>query len=89
VNINMGSADRKVRAFVVALPAAKQRLRRGRMMTVDALAQGRERQEALRGCRCAEVCGLSQRLSFGSTGTSWRGVQPGRSCSAAQVRPWT
>jgi len=35
----------------VALPAAKQRLRRGRMMTVDALAQGRERErrEALRG----------------------------------------
>ena len=33
----------------VALPAAKQRLRRGRMMTVDALAQGRERREALRG----------------------------------------
>ncbi len=53
MNINMGSADRKIRAFVVALPAAKQRLRRGRMMTVDALAQGRERQEALRGCRCA------------------------------------
>ncbi len=33
----------------VALPAAKQRLRRGRMMMVDALAQGRERREALRG----------------------------------------
>ena len=33
----------------VALPAAKQRLRRGRMMTVDALAQERERREALRG----------------------------------------
>jgi RNA polymerase sigma-70 factor (ECF subfamily) len=33
----------------VALTAAKQRLRRGRMMTVDALAQGRERREALRG----------------------------------------
>lgn len=33
----------------VGLPAAKQRLRRGRMMMVDALAQGRERREALRG----------------------------------------
>ena len=33
----------------VALPASKQRLRRGRMMMVDALAQGRERREALRG----------------------------------------
>ena len=33
----------------VGLPAAKQRLRRGRMMLVDALAQGRERRVALRG----------------------------------------
>jgi RNA polymerase sigma-70 factor, ECF subfamily len=33
----------------VSLPAAKQRLRRGRMMMVDALAQGRERRQALRG----------------------------------------
>ena len=33
----------------VGLPAAKQRLRRGRMMMVDSLAQGRERREALRG----------------------------------------
>lgn len=33
----------------VGLPAAKQRLRRGRMMMVDALEQGRERREALRG----------------------------------------
>lgn len=33
----------------VGLPAAKQRLRRGRMMLVDALAQGRERRMALRG----------------------------------------
>jgi len=33
----------------VGLPAAKQRLRRGRMMLVDALAQGRARREALRG----------------------------------------
>ena len=33
----------------VALSAAKQRLRRGRMMLVDALAQGRERRDALRG----------------------------------------
>lgn len=33
----------------VALPAAKQRLRRGRMMLVDALAQGKERRDALRG----------------------------------------
>lgn len=33
----------------LGLPAAKQRLRRGRMMMVDALAQGRERREALRG----------------------------------------
>lgn len=33
----------------VGLSAAKQRLRRGRMMLVDALAQGMERREALRG----------------------------------------
>ena len=33
----------------VGLPAAKQRLRRGRMMLVDALAQGRERRDATRG----------------------------------------
>ncbi len=33
----------------VGLPAAKQRLRRGRMMMVDALAQGRQRREARRG----------------------------------------
>jgi RNA polymerase sigma-70 factor (ECF subfamily) len=43
----------------VALPAAKQRLRRGRMMLVDALAQGRERREALRGVplRCWDARG--------------------------------
>ena len=33
----------------IGLPAAKQRLRRGRMMLVSALALGRERQVALRG----------------------------------------
>lgn len=33
----------------VGLPAAKQRLRRGRMMLVTALAEGQERQENLRG----------------------------------------
>lgn len=33
----------------IGLPAAKQRLRRGRMMLVDALAQGQQRREALRG----------------------------------------
>lgn len=33
----------------VSLPAAKQRLRRGRMMLVDALAQGQARRDALRG----------------------------------------
>ena len=33
----------------VGLPAAKARLRRGRMMLVDSLAQGRERRDALRG----------------------------------------
>jgi RNA polymerase sigma-70 factor (ECF subfamily) len=33
----------------VGLPAAKARLRRGRMMLVDALAQGRERRAALAG----------------------------------------
>ncbi|HQZ86560.1 MAG TPA: zf-HC2 domain-containing protein, partial [Actinomycetota bacterium] len=33
----------------VALPAAKQRLRRGRMMLVSALAEGTERRESLRG----------------------------------------
>ncbi|MEP7194394.1 MAG: sigma-70 family RNA polymerase sigma factor [Actinomycetota bacterium] len=41
----------------VGLPAAKARLRRGRMMMVDALAQGRERRDALRGVplRCWEA----------------------------------
>jgi RNA polymerase sigma-70 factor, ECF subfamily len=33
----------------IGLPAAKQRLRRGRMMLVSALARGQERREALRG----------------------------------------
>ena len=33
----------------IGLPAAKQRLRRGRMMLVDALAQGQERRDALHG----------------------------------------
>lgn len=33
----------------VALPAAKQRLRRGRMMLVTALAQGKQRRQALHG----------------------------------------
>ncbi|HEY8621414.1 MAG TPA: sigma-70 family RNA polymerase sigma factor [Dermatophilaceae bacterium] len=33
----------------VGLPAAKQRLRRGRMMLVDALSQGLERRDALHG----------------------------------------
>jgi RNA polymerase sigma-70 factor (ECF subfamily) len=33
----------------VSLPAAKQRLRRGRMMLVSELARGRERREALKG----------------------------------------
>ena len=33
----------------VGLPAAKARLRRGQMMLVDSLAQGRERRDALRG----------------------------------------
>jgi RNA polymerase sigma-70 factor (ECF subfamily) len=33
----------------ISLPAAKQRLRRGRMMLVSALAAGAERREALRG----------------------------------------
>lgn len=33
----------------VGLPAAKQRLRRGRMMLVSALAEGHERRESLRG----------------------------------------
>ena len=43
----------------IGLPAAKQRLRRGRMMMVDALAQGRERRAALRGVplRCWEARG--------------------------------
>ena len=41
----------------LGLPAAKQRLRRGRMMMVDALEQGRERLAALRGVplRCWEA----------------------------------
>jgi RNA polymerase sigma-70 factor (ECF subfamily) len=43
----------------VGLPAAKARLRRGRMMLVDKLAQGRERRAALRGVplRCWEARG--------------------------------
>ena len=51
----------------VGLPAAKARLRRGRMMLVDALAQGRERRDALRGVplRCwdarSKVSGLHRR----------------------------
>ncbi len=36
-------------ALEVGLPAAKQRLRRGRMMLVSALAHGHERREALQG----------------------------------------
>lgn len=36
-------------ALDLGLPAAKQRLRRGRMMLVSALAHGHERQEALQG----------------------------------------
>ena len=41
----------------VDLPAAKQRLRRGRMMLVSALAEGHERRVALRGVplRCWEA----------------------------------
>ncbi|HEX6246689.1 MAG TPA: sigma-70 family RNA polymerase sigma factor [Nocardioidaceae bacterium] len=41
----------------VSLPAAKQRLRRGRMMLVSELARGLERQEALKGVplRCWEA----------------------------------
>ncbi|MEP7194401.1 MAG: zf-HC2 domain-containing protein [Actinomycetota bacterium] len=41
----------------VGLPAAKARPRRGRMMMVDALAQGQERRAALRGVplRCWEA----------------------------------
>lgn len=35
--------------FGIGLPAAKQRLRRGRMMLVSSLAQGAERREATRG----------------------------------------
>ena len=44
-------------ALDVGLPAAKQRLRRGRMMLVSALAHGHERQEALAGVplRCWEA----------------------------------
>jgi len=43
----------------VGLPAAKQRLRRGRMMLVDALAQGQARRAALRGVpmRCWDARG--------------------------------
>ena len=36
-------------ALELGLPAAKQRLRRGRMMLVSALADGHERREALQG----------------------------------------
>lgn len=41
----------------IALPAAKQRLRRGRMMLVDELARGVQRREALKGVplRCADA----------------------------------
>jgi len=43
----------------IGLPAAKQRLRRGRMMLVSALAQGSERRDALRGVplRCWDARG--------------------------------
>lgn len=43
--------------FDIGLPAAKQRIRRGRMMLVSALAQGAERREMLRGVplRCWEA----------------------------------
>lgn len=43
----------------IGLPAAKQRLRRGRMMLVDALAQGRARRDALHGVplRCWDARG--------------------------------
>jgi RNA polymerase sigma-70 factor, ECF subfamily len=41
----------------IALPAAKQRLRRGRMMLVDELARGAQRREALKGVplRCGDA----------------------------------
>ncbi|WP_431473129.1 sigma-70 family RNA polymerase sigma factor [Ornithinimicrobium sp. W1665] len=41
----------------ISLPAAKQRLRRGRMMLVSELARGRERRQALKGVplRCWEA----------------------------------
>jgi RNA polymerase sigma-70 factor, ECF subfamily len=41
----------------IGLPAAKQRLRRGRMMLVDELARGHQRREALRGVplRCGQA----------------------------------
>jgi RNA polymerase sigma-70 factor (ECF subfamily) len=41
----------------IALPAAKQRLRRGRMMLVDELARGAQRREALKGIplRCGDA----------------------------------
>ncbi|HET9657784.1 MAG TPA: sigma-70 family RNA polymerase sigma factor [Kineosporiaceae bacterium] len=41
----------------IALPAAKQRLRRGRMMLVDELARGAHRREALKGIplRCGDA----------------------------------
>jgi RNA polymerase sigma-70 factor, ECF subfamily len=61
----------------VGLPAAKQRLRRGRMMLVDALAQGRERRVALRGSLCAAgtPAARSRTISTMSflppTGCSW------------------
>jgi RNA polymerase sigma-70 factor (ECF subfamily) len=68
----------------VGLPAAKQRLRRGRMMLVDALAQGRARREgpcwgaaALLGCP-EQGLGLPRRwatgLRSGARGASPRGV---------------
>jgi RNA polymerase sigma factor (sigma-70 family) len=49
----------------VGLPAAKQRLRRGRMMLVDALAQGRARRDALSGVplRCWDAGARSRTTS--------------------------
>ena len=62
----------------VGLPAAKQRLRRGRMMLVGALAQGRERRVALRGVplRCWDARNkISDYLDDGLAAADRAGVE--------------
>ena len=74
----------------VELPAAKQRLRRGRMMLVTALAAGGERRAALRGVplRCWEArgrvspgafafcaCGADDEITVAENAAAWRALR--------------